>query len=130
MHDERCFGGHQVLFLGDQGRHRFSRRGSFGAVLRGSRKVRGKLAVLHTVAAHGAFSRFGIALTKRLVPSSRERTRLKRLLREIFRRHPVKGLGLDCVVTLKARYDTRQEDDLRLEVVSLLDRAATTAVAA
>jgi ribonuclease P protein component len=111
-------------------RHRFSRRGSFGAVLRGARKVRGSLAVLHTVAAHGAPSRFGIALTKRLVPSSHERTRLKRLLRELFRRHPVKQQGLDCVITLKARYDRRQEDDLRREVQSLFDRAVTTAIAA
>jgi ribonuclease P protein component len=111
-------------------RHRFSRRGSFGPVLRGSRKVRGKLAVLHTIAAHGACSRLGVALTKRLVASSHERTRLKRLVRELFRRHPVKQHGLDCVLTLKARYDWRQEHDLTLEVQSLFDRAVTLAVAA
>ncbi len=105
-------------------RHRFAERGSFGPVLRGSRKVRGRLAVLHVLAGRGQCSRLGIALTRRLVPSSLDRNRVKRLVREAFRRHPVKCAGIDCVLTLRQKFDPATEAELRMEVGALLDRLA------
>ena len=44
-------------------RHRFSVQGSFGTVLRGSRKLRGRFAILHVAPGRPGLSRLGIALT-------------------------------------------------------------------
>lgn len=107
-------------------RHRFAQRGSFGPVLRSSRKIRGRLAVVHAVTGAGAVSRLGIALTRRLVPSSLERNLVKRMVRETFRRHDVKSAGLDCVVTLRSRFDPATAGELRAEVASLFDQLSNT----
>lgn len=106
-------------------RHRFAQRGSFGPVLRTSRKIRGRLAVVHAVTGAGTVSRLGIALTRRLVPSSLERNRVKRMVRETFRRHEVKDAGLDCVVTLRSRFDAATAGELRAEVAALFDQLRT-----
>lgn len=103
-------------------RHRFAERGSFGPVLRGSRKVRGDLAVVHAAPATGGAARLGIALTRRLVPSALERNRVKRIVRETFRRHAVKRGGLDCVVSLREKFDASRAAQLRDEVRMLFDR--------
>ena len=105
-------------------RHRFTARGSFGAVLGGSRKLRSRAAVLHVLPATGRPSRLGIALTRRLVPSSVERNRVKRIVREIFRMHPVKQAGLDCVVALRARLDDGGAHEMGRQVALLFDRLA------
>lgn len=107
-------------------RHRFAQRGSFGPVLRSPRKIRGRLAVVHAVTGAGLASRLGIALTRRLVPSSLERNRVKRIVREVFRRHAVKDAGLDCVVTLRGRFDPATAGELRDEVGALLDQLGKT----
>jgi ribonuclease P protein component len=105
-------------------RHRFSARGSFGAVLRGPRKLRGRLAVIHVAPGREGESRLGLALTRRLVPLSVDRNRLKRLVRETFRRHVVKSAGFDCVVTLRGRFDSSQAAPMVEEISSLLDQLA------
>lgn len=104
-------------------RHRFQDRGSFGPVLRSHRKVRGRLAILHVTPGRDGISRFGVALTKRLVPNSTDRNRVKRLAREAFRRHACKGVGLDCVLTLRERIDAVADAVLAAEFATLLDRA-------
>ncbi len=103
-------------------RHRFAARGSFGVVLRGSRKLRGRLAVIHVGPGRGGFSRLGIALTRRLVPRSVDRNLVKRLLRDAFRRHAVKGAGLDCVVALRERFDRTQAAAVLDEIRLLFDQ--------
>lgn len=105
-------------------RHRFAEQGSFGPVLRAPRKVRGTLAVVHAVAARGQ-SRLGIALTRRLVPRSTDRNCVKRLVREAFRRHPIKKASLDCVVSLRERFDAASLPALRSEIGSLFDRLSS-----
>ena len=108
-------------------RHRFAERGSVGPALRGSRKIRGRLAVLHAVAGRAGISRLGIALTRRLVPSSTERNRVKRLARESFRRHPVKLAGFDCVISLREKLPRAAATELRAEIESLFDRLCQAA---
>ena len=103
-------------------RHRFSVQGSFGPVLRGSRKLRGRLAILHVAQGHAGRSRLGLALTRRLVPDSVDRNRVKRLVREAFRRHVVKHAGLDCVVSLRERFDAAQVAPLAAEIHGLFDQ--------
>jgi ribonuclease P protein component len=106
-------------------RHRFTVQGSFGAVLRGSRKLRGRYATVHAASGRGGMSRLGVALTRKLVPRSVDRNRVKRLVREVFRRHVLKGAGLDCVVTLRGRFDAGQVAALRDEVRAHFDQLAS-----
>jgi ribonuclease P protein component len=103
--------------------HRFAQRGSFGPVLRSPRKVRGTISILHVAPGRPGISRFGIALTKRLVPRSVDRNRVKRLAREAFRSHPCKAAGLDCVLSLRGRIDALEDAALTAEFASLLKSA-------
>jgi len=107
-------------------RHRFAARGSFGPVLRAGKKVRATMVVVHALPGGSGASRLGIALTRRLVPSSVDRSRLKRVMREIFRRHALKHDGLDCVVALRQRFDAAGADAIRAEVAGLFDRLHET----
>jgi ribonuclease P protein component len=104
-------------------RHRFAVQGSFGPVLRSPRKFRGTHAQLHVVAGSPGVSRLGIALTRRNAPSSVLRNRIKRAVRELFRRHPVKLAGLDLVVALRTKLAPGAEKALGAEVALLLDQA-------
>jgi ribonuclease P protein component len=65
----------------------------------------------------------GIALTRRLMPSSVERNALKRALREAFRRHPVKRAGLDLVVMFRSRVVPADRRSVVGEVTGLFDQA-------
>ena len=103
-------------------RHRFSLQGSFGAVLRSPRKLRGAGAIVHVVAGTPGTSRLGIALTRRLLPRAVDRNRVKRIVREAFRRHASKLAGLDVVVALKERPDSARGSPWAAEVRLLLDR--------
>jgi ribonuclease P protein component len=105
-------------------RHRFRVQGSFGAVLRNSRKLRSPHAVLHVTAGKPGTSRFGIALTRRLVRSSVHRNRVKRVLREAFRRHPAKRSGLEIVVSLRVRFEPHDQVAIVEEVKAMLDQAS------
>lgn len=102
--------------------HRFSTRGSFEPVLRQPRKMKGDLVVLHAMPAASGISRLGVALTRRLVPAAVERNRVKRIVRESFRRHAVKAAGYDCVVALRARFEPSSGEALRAEVERLFTR--------
>jgi ribonuclease P protein component len=102
-------------------RHRFTAQGSFGPVLRSARKIRGDAMVIHATRGRPGCSRLGVALTRRFVPSAVERNRMKRVLREVFRRHPVKLAGLDCVVTFRRALSPSEKADLAREAERLLD---------
>jgi ribonuclease P protein component len=105
-------------------RHRYDAHGSFGDVLRGPRKVKGRLAVIHVIAGRSSDSRLGLALTRRLVPRSVDRNRIKRMAREAFRRHALKDAGLDCVVALRTAFEAGQAAAIRDEIRTLFDQLA------
>ena len=105
-------------------RHRFRARGSFGPLLRGARKARGRFAIIHSAPRRGGVSRLGIALTRRNVALAVDRNRLKRLVRETFRRHRVKSVGIDCVVTLRERFDSANTALVMDEIRALFDQLA------
>ena len=108
-------------------RHRFAARGSFGPILRGSRKIRGRYAVLHLMPGRPGLSRFGIAVAKRLVPLSVERNRVKRAAREAFRRHELRTLGFDCVLAVREKLAGVQPASFVADFAQLLDRARSDA---
>ena len=104
-------------------RHRFTAQGAFGPALGSSRKVRGTRALVHVLAGRPGVSRLGIALSRRTSPSSVHRNRIKRMVRELFRRHGVKAAGLDLVVAFRERVDGVASAELAREVTALLDQA-------
>ena len=105
-------------------RHRFAERGSFGPVLRSPRKIRGRYAVLHLMPGRAGVSRFGIAVAKRLVPLSVERNRVKRTAREAFRRHEIRVLGLDCVLSVREKLAGVEPAAFAADFAQLMDRAS------
>lgn len=105
-------------------RHRLVGPGAFAPALRSPRKLRGPAILLHVVAGKAGESRLGIAAPKRLVRRSVDRNRVKRLFREAFRRHRVKGAGLDLVLAPRQAFSRETEGAWLAEVVGLLDRAA------
>ena len=105
-------------------RHRFAARGSFGAALRSPRKLRGTSVILNVTDSAGTATRLGIALTRRLVPNAVDRNRVKRIVRDEFRRHEVKNRGLDCVVALRKPFDASLAGALREELRQLFDQLA------
>jgi ribonuclease P protein component len=108
-------------------RHRFCAQGAYGAALKSRRKARGELAILHVETSPTGASRLGVALSRKLVRSSVERNRIKRLVREAFRRHAIKGLALDCVVTLRGKTQGPAIDRAAAEIAGLFDRFSSTA---
>jgi ribonuclease P protein component len=108
-------------------RHRFAARGAYGPVLASPRKLRGQLAVVHAAAGTPGRSRLGIALTRRLVASAVDRNRVRRLVREAFRRHALKLAGIDCVVALRAPFERAQAAALAREVGALFDQLVSRA---
>ncbi|MGZ5035504.1 MAG: ribonuclease P protein component [Usitatibacter sp.] len=103
-------------------RHRFTAQGSFGPLLRGSRKLRGRYATVHAAPGRPGVSRLGIALTRKLVPRSVDRNRVKRLVRETFRHHFLKRAGVDCVVMLRERFAPAHLGALRDEIRGHFDQ--------
>ena len=103
-------------------RHRFTVQGSFGTVLRGSRKLRGRLITVHAGPGRSGVSRLGVGLSRKLVRRAVDRNSVKRLVREVFRRHLLKRAGLDCVVMLRERFAASDAAALRDEVRALFDQ--------
>jgi len=104
-------------------RHRFRGRDCFRPLLRNAHKLSGTLAVAHVAAAPGSASRFGISVGRRAARSAVERNRIKRCARELFRRHALKQVPIDLVITLTPRFAPDQTANLMHELAGLMDRA-------
>lgn len=105
-------------------RYRFVGRGSFTAALRSPRKIRSAAIVLHVAPGRAGESRFGLATTKRLTRRAVDRNRIKRVLREVFRRHGAKQAGLDLVLVPREAFTRGSEEGWIEQARKLLDRAA------
>ena len=89
--------------------------------------MRGRLAVVHVARSPSGHARLGIALTRKMIPHAVERNRVRRLVRETFRRHGAKQLPMDCVVTLRQAVPVPELAQLKDELAGLLDQLCRTA---
>ena len=105
-------------------RHRFVGRGSFAATLRGPRKLRSPSLLLHVAPGHPGASRLGLMAPKRLARLAVDRNRLKRIVREAFRRHAVKAAGVDLVLAVRQPVSRADEAAWLTQLEELLGRAA------
>ena len=85
-----------MVAQGLSGRERIRRRIEFERVYSTGRRIRGRFMTVFLLLTQHPCSRFGVAATRKL-GNAVERNRVKRLAREIFRRHKV-APGYDVVI--------------------------------
>ncbi len=96
---------------------------SFAAVFECKRRLHGGSFTLYVAANALGYPRLGLAVSKRVSKKAVQRNRIKRIVRESFRRHPAKIGGVDCVVVAKPAAATRPNPTLRAEVERLWSKA-------
>jgi ribonuclease P protein component len=112
-------------------RQRLRRGSDFRRVLRAGWRLPGALFVLVAVKGEGQKTRLGLTVSRRVGPAA-VRNRVRRLLRDSFRRIPVEGeCGFDLVLIPKADIVGRSQFEIdreyRERVRKLLARAASGA---
>lgn len=116
------------LTLATPARQRLRREQRLGAAavaatLKGGKIVRAARFHLYRLATAFGYPRLALVVPKRLAPRAVTRNRIRRLVREAFRKHQERLGALDCVVRLvKAPGDTRVT---LAEIEALLGRAAS-----
>jgi len=100
-------------------RARLSGRGLFDSLLR-SRNVRGERFVVHAMANGSAFARLGIVVSKRVARRAVDRSYVRRLIRETFRREQQKLIGFDILVRPRRLFSRADAQAAISELSSLL----------
>jgi len=91
-------------------RHRFRGREAFSPVIASGKRLHASDLTLVSAPSRNSVSRLGVSIGRRVSSKSTVRNHLKRVVREVFRRHPAKLVGLDLVVLarpMKGRADPR-----------------------
>jgi len=70
------------------------------------------------------YARIGLIVAKRVERKAVRRNRIKRLIREAFRRHRQMLMGLDCVMQLRRPVELLDSTRIYQEAVMLLNKAA------
>lgn len=107
---------------------RLADKAVFGALLRSRDRSQSGPLTLQMLPGAAACGRLGMAVAKRHAKRAVERNLLKRLLREAYRQHPLSGLPVDIVVSLRAAWaggtTVAARKNLRLHVGQILEQAA------
>jgi len=104
---------------GERPDHRFPRisrltdAASFGRVFKKARRSRDNMFTVLTTDNHGSPARLGLAIAKKHCKLASSRNRLKRIVRESFRRNRAALAGLDVVVLNQPA--THNADNRRLQ---------------
>lgn len=113
-------------------KRRLADKASFARVLNSRQRVAVGRVALQVAANKGAGGRLGIAVAKRHIKRSVDRNRLKRMMREAFRNHPIKRLNVDLFISVRVRVASSKRSDersaLRAEIGALLEKASTLVI--
>jgi len=69
-------------------------------------------------------ARLGVVVAKKVERRAVGRNRIKRLVRDTFRLHPVARVGVDLIVRAKRPFRRAENNEARAALVRLLDRFA------
>lgn len=73
---------------------------------------------------NGSYARIGLIVAKKIERKAVRRNRIKRLIREAFRKHQQVVQGMDCVMQLRRSVETSDSARIYQEAVTLLHKAA------
>ena len=121
--------------LGNQSfgrKRRLGDKASFTRVLGSSVRVQSGSLALLMVRNEEGMGRLGVAVAKRLVTRAVDRNRVKRMMREAFRRHLLKLQPVDLFISVRARAagngDAASRAATRADIASLLEKAASRVI--
>lgn len=100
-------------------RFRLSRREGFTRILQLKARTNSWFAV-HTEANSSGHARLGISVSKRILPAATQRNKVKRLIRECFRRSARHGLANDVVIRLRKSLDKKDIAIARITLNEIL----------
>jgi ribonuclease P protein component len=83
--------------------HRLLRKNGFSHVMH-AENVLDRYFKVFFVQNEKSNARLGIIASKKALPSAADRNSIKRIIREIFRHHTIKGHNLDMVVMVRSNY--------------------------
>lgn len=103
-------------------KQRLRKRAEFQEVFAARQRVSGRYYVLNYHSNTVEYPRFGIVASKRNVPLSVARSRVKRLVREAFRHYQDRLGAIDLVFIVKAGSAERSKQELRQCLDKLLEQ--------
>lgn len=111
---------------------RLTDKASFTRVLGSRQRDSVGRVALQVAANEGTGARLGISVAKRHVKRSVDRNRVKRMMREAFRTHPIKRLNIDLFISIRVRLASSKRNHersaLRAEISALLEKAASRVI--
>lgn len=104
-------------------------KADYSRVFEGAKRTADPLMVLHRVAADTP-ARLGLAVSRKVSLDAVVRNRIKRVLRDQFRRLRPQLQGGDCVIVARTAAATASGDQLRAAFISVLRRSGALSVQA
>ncbi|MFA6120545.1 MAG: ribonuclease P protein component [Sideroxydans sp.] len=114
-----------VKAFGFPRRYRLTRREGFSRILQ-QRAHTNSWFALHAQPNTENFSRLGVSVSKRIIPSAVQRNRIKRLIRESFRLRSKSEVARDIVIRLRKPLGKQDRVLARAVLVEMLSKALTT----
>ena len=105
-------------------KNRLRREDGFSHVL-SAKKIEDEQLKVFFVSNPAEGARLGIVVRKKTFPTSVERNRIKRIVREIFRKHTIRSKQLDLVVLAKAVSFTNDQTSLTRRLHALFSKIET-----
>jgi ribonuclease P protein component len=102
--------------------HRLLRPGEFTATLKSNLRWRNDFFGVYAASNFHPHARLGIVVSRKTSPRAVVRNRVKRQIRESFRRNQEKLVGLDIVVVASMRAGNAQADALRASLQQMWEK--------
>lgn len=99
----------------------------FSSVFSFRKRVAGSYLAIHYQENAFGHPRLGLVVGKKLAPLAVDRNYMKRVLRELFRTHPMESMSLDLVVRPQKPFNPINYSEIAQEFVMLLDKLSRKA---
>lgn len=102
--------------------HKLHKTDEYSSVFAFRRALRGRFYILHYCPNQGETARLGVVVAKKLAKRAHTRNLVKRIAREVFRRHRASLPAHDLIARLHAPVSKATRAELHLDLLSLLHR--------